>query len=244
MKNFIALLRKEISNYTSSPVSIVFIIIFLFATVGCTFFLGKFYERGEASLSSFFLWHPWLYLFLIPAIGMRLWAEEKKSGTIELLFTLPINAWEAVIAKFTAAWLFFGITLLLTCPIVITVFYLGQPDLGPIISGYLGCFLLGGAYLSISCLTSSLTKNQVISFILSVLICFVLLLIGIGVFTEFITMNISATAASFFTKIGFLAHFDGLHRGLLDSRDLIYFFSIIFVMLGANITVLESRRVR
>ena len=242
MQNFKAIVKRELTSYLNTPVSFVFIVIFLMATVGCTFFLGRFFDRGEASLSAFFLWHPWLFLFLIPAIGMRLWAEERRSGTIELLFTLPIKAWEAVAAKFVAAWAFFGLSLLLTFPMIITVSYLGNPDLGVIFTGYLGSFLMGGAYLAITCFTSSLTKNQVISFILSVLFCFILLLMGIGVFSNILLNMFPQEIAQFIISIGFLAHFDGLQRGLIDSRDIFYFLSIIVLMLGANITVLEAKR--
>src|SRR5689334_23146282 len=171
--------KRELSGYFASPVAYVFIVIFLLLNGFFTFMLGGFFELGEASLSrSFFQWHPWLYLFLVPAAGMRLWAEERRLGTLELLLTMPITAWQAIVGKFLASWLFLIISLALTFPIMLTVGYLGKPDWGAVLTGYLGSALLAGAYLSITCLTSALTRNQVISFILSVVICFFLILCG------------------------------------------------------------------
>ena len=242
MGHFNAIFKREFNTYMNSPISFVFIVIFLMATVGCSFFLGGFFERQEASLDVFFIWHPWLFLFLIPAIGMRLWSEEKKSGTIEILFTLPITVVESVAAKFIAAWAFLGVALLLTFPMVLTVLYLGEPDMGVVITGYIGSFLMGGAYLAVSSFTSALTKNQVISFILSVIFCFTMLLLGVGVFSNILNNLFPQSIAEFIVNLGFLAHFEGLKRGLIDSRDIIYFMSIILVMLGANITVLEIKR--
>ena len=167
MSGMIPIFERELYSYFRSPVAYVFIIVFLMASTSCTFFLGGFYESQQASLEIFFLFHPWLYLFLIPAVGMRLWAEEHRSGTAELLLTFPIHPFTAVLGKFLAGWIFIGLALLLTFPMIITVNYLGQPDPGPIFTGYLGSFLMAGAYLAISICTSALTENQVISFILS-----------------------------------------------------------------------------
>lgn len=242
MKNFFPVLKRELKGYFNSPVAYVFIVIFLIAMAGCTFYLGRFYETRQADLSVFFMWHPWLYLFLIPAIGMRLWAEERKTGTIELLFTLPITLQEAVLAKFMAAWCFVGIALALTFPIVLTVNYLGAPDNGVILASYVGSLLMAGAYLSVACLTSSLTKNQVISFVMSVIICFVMVLTGLGVFTDHLTAVLGIKISEFIALFSFSTHFQALQRGVLDSRDLIYFLSVIAVMLMSTMVVLENKK--
>ena len=178
LKNITTIAKRELGSYFASPVAYVFIVIFLLLTGFFTFMVGGFFERGEASLISFFLWHPWLYLFLVPAVGMRLWAEEQRLGTMELLFTMPITTWQAIIGKFLASWAFLGLALVLTFPVVMSVRYLGSPDMGVIFCGYVGSFMLAGAYLAITCMTSSMTRNQVISFIMSVVICLFLILAG------------------------------------------------------------------
>src|SRR5512137_1905704 len=170
--------KRELSGYFYSPVAYVFIVIFLLLNGFFTFMLGGFFERNEASLAAFFMWHPWLYLFLVPAVGMRLWSEEQRTGTLELLLTMPITPWQAIVGKFLASWLFLALALVLTFPVVITVNYLGSPDNGVILSGYSGSWLMAGAYLAISCITSAMTRNQVVSFILSVVICLFLILAG------------------------------------------------------------------
>ena len=184
----------------------------------------------QADLSVFFVWHPWLYLFLIPAIGMRLWAEERKSGTIELLFTLPVNLQEAVVAKFAAAWAFIGVALLLTFPMILTVNHLGSPDNRVILTSYLGSFLMAGAYLAVACVTSSLTKNQVISFVLSVIICFVLVLSGHGVFTEHLNRWLSVPVGVCFS-VQFYNSFQRFARGLLILEIWYFFLSVIGTLL-------------
>src|SRR3989441_7772612 len=176
--NIKAIARRELQGYFASPVAYVFIVIFLLMVGFFTFMAGGFFERAEASLIAFFLWHPWLYLFLVPAAGMRLWSEERRLGTMELLLTMPITAWQAILGKFLASWLFLALALFLTFPVVMTVSYLGDPDLGPIICGYVGSLLLAGGYLAISCMTSAMTRNQVVSFILSVVVCLFLILAG------------------------------------------------------------------
>jgi ABC-2 type transport system permease protein len=242
MTNFYPVFKRELRAYFNSPVAYVFIIVFLIATAGCTFFLGRFYETMQADLSVFFLWHPWLYLFLIPAIGMRLWAEERKTGTIELLFTLPINLGEAVLAKFAAAWIFIGVALFLTFPMVLTVNFLGNPDNGVIFTSYLGSFLMAGTYLAISSLTSSLTKNQVISFVMSVIICFILVLSGLGVFTQHLVQWVSVPVAEFISLFSFSTHFNSIQRGVIDTRDLIFFISMTGVLLASTMVVLENKK--
>ncbi|MGH7979416.1 MAG: ABC transporter permease, partial [Limisphaerales bacterium] len=176
--NIRAIAKRELAGYFSSPVAYVFIVIFLLLTGFFTFTIGDFFERGQANLDSFFMWHPWLYLFLVPCVGMRLWAEERRVGTIELLLTKPVRLWQAVVGKFLASWIFLGLSLALTFPVIITVNYLGSPDNGVIVAAYLGSLLMAGAYLAISCMTSAMTRNQVISFILSVVICLFLVLCG------------------------------------------------------------------
>lgn len=242
MSSFSPVYKRELKSYFNSPVAYVFITVFLVAMAGCTFYLGRFYESMQADLSVFFLWHPWLYLFLIPAVGMRLWAEERKSGTIELLFTLPITMLEAVLAKFLAGWTFIAIALVLTFPMIITVNYLGDPDNGVIMASYLGSFLMAGAYLAISCFTSSLTKNQVISFVMSVIICFVLVLSGLGVFTEQLSNWVPVEVAEFISLFSFSTHFHALQRGVIDTRDIVFFLSTIGVLLAGTMVVLENKK--
>src|SRR6266481_8233323 len=176
--NIKTIAKRELSGYFASPVAYVFIVIFLLLTGFFTFMAGGFFERGEASLVSFFLWHPWLYLFLVPAVGMRLWSEERRMGTMELLLTMPVTGWQAIVGKFLASWLLLALALVLTFPVVISVGYLGSPDYGVIFCGYVGSLLLAGAYLAVGCMTSAMTRNQVISFILSVVICLFLILAG------------------------------------------------------------------
>jgi ABC-2 type transport system permease protein len=242
MRYFVPLFKREFLGYFRSPVAYVFIVIFLIATVGCTFFIGGLYESNQASLSAFFNYHPWLYLVFVPAVGMRLWAEERRSGTVEILFTLPVTLTEAVVAKFMAGWAFLLIALLLTFPLVITVNYLGDPDNGVIFSGYVGSFFMAGAYLSVSCFTSAFTKNQVISFIIGVLICFIMVLLGWGVFTDLMADFMPAPMIDLIAQTGFMTHFQAVSRGLIDSRDIIYFASLIAVCLFFNVVTLNSKK--
>lgn len=234
--------KRELSGYFASPVAYVFIVIFLLLNGFFTFMLGRFFEFGEATLSlSFFRWHPWLYLFLVPAAGMRLWAEERRLGTLELLLTMPITSWQAIVGKFLASWLFLIIALALTFPIVITVSYLGDPDAGAIFTGYVGSAFLAGAYLAITCLTSALTRNQVISFILSVVICFFLILCGWEPVTELI-MNWSPELVKFVASFSVMPHFAGFQKGVIDSRDVLFFLSVIGFSLFCNGVVIRNLR--
>src|ERR1700716_3800094 len=171
MKTIWTITKRELWAYFTSPVAYVFIVIFLLLAAAFTLLVSGFFERGVADMIPFFFWHPWLYLFLVPAVGMRLWAEELRLGTMELLFTMPVTPWQAILGKFLASWLFLLLALVLTFPLVLTVMYLGHPDIGQIICGYGGSFLLAGAFLAITCMTSALTRNQVISFIFSVVVC-------------------------------------------------------------------------
>jgi len=242
MTQFAPLFKREFLGYFRSPVAYVFIVIFLLASVGSTFFLGRLYDSNQASLAPFFSYLPWLYLVLVPAVGMRLWAEERRTGTIEFLFTQPVTMPEAVLAKFTAGWAFIAIGLCLTFPLVVTVNYLGEPDNGVIFAGYLGSLLMAGAYLAITCVTSAATKNQVVSFILSVVICFVLVLVGWGVFTDMLAAFLPVLLVDFTSQLGFMTHFNGISRGLIDSRAILYFASVIGVALLLNTTILNMKK--
>ena len=233
--------KRELQGYFNSPVAYIFLIIFLMITSWFTFSWGSFYDARQATLEPFFRYHPFIYLFFIPAIAMRLWSEERKSGTIQLLLTLPITTAQAVIGKFLAAWAFLGIALLLTFPMVITVFYLGTPDKGVIFASYFGSFLMAGAYLSIGSFTSALTKNQVVSFVLSIVACLLLLMIAFPPVTsnlDFLPVKIIDIITSF----GFWMHFESIKRGVVDLGDLFYFISMIGFMLYANILVIDSKK--
>ncbi len=242
MRGLTPIFKRELLAYFRSPVAYVFIIIFLAANAGCTFLLGNFYDSNQANLEIFFLFHPWLYLFLIPAVGMRLWAEERRAGTGELLLTLPVRITTTVFAKFLAAWVFIAFSLALTFPMVLTVQYLGDPDSGPIITGYLGSLLMAGAYLAIASFTSALTKNQVISFILSVNICLVLVLSGWGVMSDILNTVFPVWLTDLISQFSFTTHFDAMRRGVVDVRDFIFFLSIIIFMLMTNVVVLDTHK--
>src|SRR3954468_12217891 len=225
--NIVAIMKRELGGYFTSPVAYVFLVIFLLLTGFFTFTVGNFFERGEASLVSFFLWHPWLYLFLVPAVGMRLWSEERRLGTMELLLTMPITAWQAIVGKFLASWLFLALALALTFPVWWTVNYLGHPDNGVIFSTYIGSWLMAGAYLAISCITSAMTRTQVVSFIISVVICLFLILAGFPPVINFLQQLFSASAADFVSSFSVMTHFEGFQKGVLDSRDVLFFLSVI-----------------
>ncbi len=234
--------RRELSAYFESPVAYVFLVIFLLLSGFFTFTFGGFFERGEASLASFFNWMPWLFLFLVPAAGMRLWSEERRMGTIELLLTMPVTAWQAIIGKFLASWLFLAIALALTFPLVLTVNVLGDPDNGVIASGYVGALLLAGAYLAVSCMTSALTRNQVIAFIIAVVLCLLLILVGFSPVTDLLARWASPWLVESVTRFSVLAHYDGFQKGVLDSRDLLYFLSVIAFTLFATGVVIRNHR--
>jgi ABC-2 type transport system permease protein len=236
------IVKRELSAYFTSPVAYVFLVIFLLLTGFLTFTAGSFFERGEASLGAFFGWHPWLYLAVIPAIGMRLWAEERRSGTLELLFTMPIATWQAIVAKFVASWLFIGVALLLTFPAVLTVNVLGDPDNGAIFAGYLGSFLLAGTYLAITCMTSAMTRNQVVAFILSVVLCLFLVLAGFNPVTDLMVRWASPAVVDTVAAFSVITHFDGFQRGVIDTRDLFFFLSVIGFALFATGVILRGHR--
>lgn len=236
------LARRELGAYFTSPVAYVFLVIFLLLAGFFTFTAGNFFERGEASLGAFFAWHPWLYLVLVPAIGMRVWAEERRSGTIELLLTLPLTPWQAIIGKFLASWIFLAVALALTFPTVLTVNILGEPDNGMIAAGYVGSLLLAGAYLAITCMTSAMTRNQVVAFILSVVLCLFLILCGFNPVTNLLVRWASPALVDTVAAFSVITHFDGFQRGVIDSRDLIFFLSVIGFALFATGIIIRGHR--
>jgi ABC-2 type transport system permease protein len=244
--NIKTIAKRELGAYFTSPIAYVFIVIFLLLCGFFTFFVGGFFERREASLvMPFFEWHPWFYLFLVPAVGMRLWAEERRSGTIELLLTMPITAWQAIVGKFLASWLFLGLALALTFPVVLTVNYLGSPDNGVILAAYVGSWLMAGAYLAVSCITSALTRSQVVSFILSVVACLFLILAGfppvINFFEQLASPGLS-WLVDLVASFSVMTHFQGFARGVLDSRDIIFFLSVIGFSLFTTSVILRTHR--
>lgn len=234
--------RRELSGYFSTPVAWVFIVIFLVMSGVFTFYIGAFYERGIAGLEPFFQFHPWLYLFLVPAIGMRLWAEERRSGTVELLLTLPITTWQAVLGKFLAAWFFVGLALALTFPVWLTVNYLGEPDNGIVLAAYLGSWLMAGGFLAIASCMSALTTNQVVAFILSVVVCFGFLLSGLPMVMNLFTGWAPQALLDVIANFSFLAHFADISRGVIDIRDLVYFVLAMLLWLLATTIVLEMKK--
>ena len=235
-----ALFKREFMSYFRSPVAYVFLAVFLVASVSLTWFIGGFFDSNDASMHLFFDALPWVYLFLIPSVGMRLWAEEKRSGTWELLFTYPVDVSLAVIAKFLAGWAFISLALVFTVTMPITVAYLGEPDWGPIFTGYLAAILMAGAYLGICSLASALTQNQVISFVISFIVCLGLVLLGWSVFNDFLNMmGWPVAAVDFIANLGFIPHFEPMTKGLVTMGDLLFFFSLIGITLWLNTIVLE-----
>jgi ABC-2 type transport system permease protein len=237
-----ALFRRELRSYFVTPVAYVFIVIFLILMGTFTFYLGGFYERGQADLSAFFNYHPWLYLFLVPAIAMRLWAEERKTGSVELLMTLPVTPWQAVLGKYLAAWAFTGIALALTFPIWVTVNYLGDPDNGAILAAYVGSFLMAGGFLAIGACLSATTKNQVIAFVLTVVACFGFLLSGFPLVLDLFSAWAPQTIVDGIASLSFLTHFSNISKGVIDFRDVVYFALLIAVFLYANTIVLQWKQ--
>lgn len=242
LRNTRAVIKRELAGYFGSPGAYVFIVIFLLLCGFFTFYVSHFYEHGQADLRAFFEWHPWIFLFLIPAVAMRLWADERRTGTIELILTLPVTLTEVILGKFLAAWLFIGIGLFLTFPLILTVMYLGAPDLGAIFSAYFGSFLMAGAYLSVGSMTSSLTRNQVVSFILSVVICLFLVLAGWPPITDILSGWAPLWLVDLVSGFSFMPHYLSMERGVLDLRDLAYYFSVMCFMLFANGVVLQNRK--
>ncbi len=233
--------RRELAGYFATPVAYVFIVIFLMMAGALTFTLGGFFARGQADLGPFFTFVPWLFLFLVPALTMRLWAEERRLGTIELLLTLPLPQWQAVLGKFLAAWAFCGIALLLTFPLVLTVNYLGNPDNGVIAAGYLGCLLVAGAFLAIGAAMSAMTKNQVIAFVLAVAVCFLFAVAGSPIVTEFLSQRLPVLA-EIARGVSITERFNSLTRGVIALRDVVFFGSFMGFFLFLNAVVIDHRK--
>jgi|TARA_B100000519_G_scaffold60154_2_gene50410 ABC-2 type transport system permease protein len=238
------ILRRELASYFATPIAYVFILIFLVLSGVFTFYMGSFYEREQADLNAFFNFHPWLYLFLVPAISMRLWSEERKSGSIELLLTLPLTRLDAVLGKFLAAWLFTGLALLLTFPIWITVNMLGEPDNGVILSSYIGSWLMSGGFIAIGSCMSALSKSQVIAFIVSAVVCFLFILAGFPLVIDLFKGWLPGVLVDAIASLSFLTHFTSISKGVLSMRDLLYFFSVIAVWLAATTVVVELKQAR
>lgn len=236
------LFKREFASFFATPVAYVFILIFLILSGVFTFNIGNFYERGQADLLPFFNFHPWLYLFLVPAMAMKAWSEERKSGTIELLMTLPVSAWQATLAKFLAGWAVLGLSLLLTFPLWISVNYLGSPDNGIIMAAYIGSWLMSGAFLAVGICMSALTKSQVIAFILAVVVCFLFVLSGSGVvldaFKGWLPTMLLDTIASF----SFMTHFESMSKGIIALNNLVYFVIVITVWLYASLVIIENKK--
>ncbi len=242
MSPLFSIYKREFTSYFVTPVAYVFIVIFLFMTGIFTFYIGAFYETNQADLEPFFRFHPWLYLFLIPAISMRLWSDERKTGTIELLMTLPVSITDAVIGKYLAAWSFTAVALFLTFPMWITVNYLGNPDNTVILASYIGSLVMAGGFLAIGSCISAFTKSQVIAFVISVVICFMFILSGfpmvIDLFKGWAPQAVLDAIASF----SFLTHFTSIKKGVIDIRDVIYFSALIAFWLYVNVVVIEAKK--
>ena len=242
MNEMRAIFRRELAAYFATPLAFVFIVIFLLTMGAFTFYLGGFFESDQADLSIFFSYHPWLYLFLIPAISMRLWAEERRTGSIELLLSLPVPLYAAVLGKFFAAWVFSGLALALTFPMWLTVNYLGSPDNGVILAGYIGSFFMAGGYLAIGSCLSATTKNQVIAFVVSVAVCFLFTVSGLPLVVDFFSGWAPQTLISTIASFSFLTHFNSITQGVIDLRDLIYFGTLIAVWLIACGVVVDMKK--
>ena len=237
-----AIFKREFSAYFATPIAYVFIVIFLFMTGVFTFYLGGFYQSNQADLEPFFRFHPWLYLFLIPAISMRLWSEERKSSSIELLMTLPISVADAVIGKFLAAWCFTGVALMLTFPMWLTVNYLGDPDNTVILAGYVGSLIMAGGFLAIGSCISAVTKSQVIAFVISVVICFMFILSGFPLVLDFFQGWAPQIIVDAIASFSFLTHFTSIKKGVIDVRDVFYFFALMGFWLYATMVIIEAKK--
>ena len=236
------IVKRELASYFSTPLAYVFIVIFLTLIGSFTFYLGNFFARGQADLNAFFAFHPWVYILLIPAVTMRLWAEERKTGTIELLMTLPLTTTQAVIGKFFAAWIFIFIALVLTFPIWITVNYLGQPDNGVILAGYVGSLFMSGAYLSIGSCISAITKNQVIAFVIAATVCFIFTMSGVDIVLNFFKVWAPEFLVNTISSMSFLVHFESITNGVIEIRDFLFYLSVIVFWLFLNVVVVEFKK--
>ena len=242
IRNIKTIAKREIAGYFSSPVAFVFIVIFLLLSGFFTFMVAGFFDRGEANLMPFFTWHPWLYLFLVPAVGMRMWSDERRLGTIELLLTMPVTPWQAIVGKFLASWAVLALALALTFPVVWTVNYLGSPDNGVILGGYIGSLLMAGAYLAISSMTSAMTRNQVVSFIVAVVLSLFLILAGWPPVTDMLVQWAKPWFVDGVAAFSVMTHFESIQKGVLDSRDILYFLSVIVFSLFTTGVIIRAHR--
>lgn len=242
MNAIMAIYRRELRSYFSTPLALVFLVIFLVMVSAFTFYLGNFFQTGQADLQAFFLFHPWLYLLLVPALAMRLWAEERKSGSIELLLTLPITVWQAVLGKFLAAWTLVGLALLLTFPMWITVAWLGDPDNGVIFASYIGSWLLAGSFLAIGSAISAATRSQVMAFILSLSVCLLFLLAGYPIVLSAIQALFNQATVDAIAGLSFFTHFTSITRGILDLRDVAFFLINGTMWLVATVLIINFKK--
>jgi ABC-2 type transport system permease protein len=242
MRNISVIVRRELQSYFATPLAYVFIVIFLALAGALAFFVGNWFDRGQADLQPFFSFHPWLYLVLIPALAMRLWAEERRSGTIELLLTLPVSMTQAVVGKFLASWIFSGIALALTFPFWITVNYLGNPDNGVVLASYIGSFLMAGAFLAVGSAVSALTKNQVIAFVVTAAVAFLFTVSGSGIGLGFLKGWAPQALIDTVTGMSFLTHFNAIMRGVIDLRDAVFFISVIVLFLYASTVIVDMKK--
>lgn len=242
MRNTLIILKRELAAYFATPIAYVFLVIFLAAIGAFTFYLGNFFSRGQANLEPFFTFHPWLYLFLIPAIGMRLWSEERKSGTIELLMTLPVSTFQVVFGKFLAAWIFTAIALILTFPIWITVNYLGEPDNGVVFASYVGSWLMSGAFLALVSCLSALTKNQVVAFIIGAAVSFLFLMAGLDIVLGSFRVWAPDFLVEIIASLSFLTNFTAITKGVIDLRNVIFFLSMIGIFLFTNTVIVDLKK--
>jgi len=242
MSKTLLVFRREFAGYFATPLAAVFLVVFLAVSAGMTFFVASFFDRGQADLNAFFLWHPWLYLVLMPAIGMRLWAEERRSGTIELLMTLPVRPWQLVVGKWLAAWAFAGLALLLTTPLWVTVNYLGSPDNGVILACYIGSWLMAGSFLAISACISALTKNQVLAFIGAVVAGFIFVMAGFDLVLSAVRPWAPDIVVQAIASMSFIGHFQRITDGVLEAPALVFFISLIVFALWLNVQALDARK--
>lgn len=238
MKDISAIFEREFRAYFATPLALVFIVIFVALTGVFAFNVGGLFERGQADLKPFFTYHPWLFLFLVPAVAMRLWAEERKSGTIEILLTLPIPIWAIVVGKYLAALMFVALALALTVPVWVTVNFLGDPDNGVIVASYFASLMTAAAFLAIGAAVSALTRNQVIAFVLTLVACFVTMVSGLDVVQDWVPDGLSGTVAG----LSALTHFNSITQGVIDFRDIFYFVSLIAFWLYANYLIVNWKR--
>ncbi len=236
------ILDRELKGYFRTPLASIFLLVFLALSSGMTFFLGRFFERDQADLTAFFSWHPWLFLVLMPAIGMRLWAEERRSGTIELLITLPVTNTQLVVGKFLASWIFTLTALFLTMPIWITVNYLGEPDNHVILISYVGSWLMAGAFLALTSCLSALTKNQVIAFIISSISGFVLIMAGFNLVLSAVRSWSPNWITETISSMSFLSHFSRIQMGVFDLSTLVFFISMIILCLWVNVQLVQVKK--